>query len=195
VIDKVWVKSSGANGIDVVDSGSWVTDWFLLDSAVEASGGSAIYLQNAAGWLIRGNHVYGVGEHGIYAGRCYGTTVEGNYIEQFGSTGASGTTYYGVYASLQGSAASTVNGNKIFMFGGTGNSANLDYIGVKGNYGVTQATVSGNTILGHSGNTEVGLNYQLGAATSLYVASTGNSIQKVHTIKTIGTGVTVDTGQ
>jgi parallel beta-helix repeat protein len=195
VIDKVWVKSSGANGIDVVDSGSWVTDWFLLDSAVEASGGSAIYLQNAAGWLIRGNHVYGVGEHGIYAGRCYGTTVEGNYIEQFGSTGASGTTYYGVYASLQGSAASTVNGNKIFMFGGTGNSANLDYIGVKGNYGVTQATVSGNTILGHSGNTEVGLNYQLGAATSLYVASTGNSIQKVHTISTIGTGVRVDTGQ
>lgn len=195
VIDDVWVKSSGANGIDVVDPGSWVTDWWLLDSAVQDSAQSAIYLQNCAGWMVRGNHVYGVGKDGIHASRCYGSSIEGNYIEQFGSSGGSGNTYYGIVATLQGSAASVVSGNKIFMFGGTANSANLRYIDVQGNYGATQASVTGNTILGHNGTTETGLTYLLGGATSLHVSSTGNSITLVATPTSIGNGVTVDAGQ
>jgi hypothetical protein len=195
VIDEVWVKSSGANGIDVVDPGSWVTDWWLLDNAVQDSAESAIYLQNCAGWMVRGNHVYGVGKDGIHASRCYGSSIEGNYIEQFGSAGGSGNTYYGIVATLQGSAASVISGNKIFMFGGTGNAANLLYIDVQGNYGVTQASVTGNTILGHGGATETGLSYLLGGATSLYVSTTGNSVQLVHTPIAVGAGVTTDAGR
>lgn len=195
VIDAVWVKSSGANGIDVVDPGSWVTDWWLLDSAVQDSAESAIYLQNCAGWVVRGNHVYGVGKDGIHASRCYGSSIEGNYIEQFGSSGGAGNTFYGIVATLQGSAASVVSGNKVFMFGGAANSANLRYIDVQGNYGATQASVIGNTILGHNGGTETGLTYLLGGASSLHVSSTGNSVILVATPENVGAGVTLDAGR
>jgi parallel beta-helix repeat protein len=195
VIDDVWVKSSGANGIDVVDPGSWVTDWWLLDNAVQDSAQSAIYLQNCAGWMVRGNHVYGVGKDGIHASRCYGSSIEGNYIEQFGSSGGSGNTYYGIVATLQGSAASVVSGNKVFMFGGTANGASLRYIDVQGNYGATQASVIGNTILGHNGPTETGLTYLLGGASSLHVSSTGNSVMLVAAPINLGEGVTLDAGR
>ena len=195
VIDKVWVNNSGANGIHVVDSGDSITDWFLLDSAVQDSGASAIYLGNAAGWMVRGNHAYGVQNHGILASRCYGTTIEGNYIEQFGTAGGTGNTWYGIIASLAGSAASVISGNKIFMFQGVANSANLLYLDVTGHDGADQATVSGNTIFGHNGSTEVGLTYTLGSGSSIYIATTGNSVQNVATPITIGTSVTTNAGR
>jgi parallel beta-helix repeat protein len=195
VIDKVWVNHSGANGIHVVDSGDAITDWFLLDSAIQDSGASAIYLGNAAGWMVRGNHVYGVQNNGILASRCYGTTIEGNYIEQFGTAGGTGNTWYGIIASLAQNAASVISGNKIFMFQGVANSANLLYLDVTGHDGADQATVSDNTIFGHNGSTETGLTYTLGSGTSIYIASTGNSVQNVATPITVGTGVTKDAGR
>jgi hypothetical protein len=195
VIDKVWVNHSAANGIHVVDSGDAITDWFLLDSAVQDSGASAIYLGNAAGWMVRGNHVYGVQNDGILASRCYGTTIEGNYIEQFGTAGGTGATWYGIIASLAGSAASVISGNKIFMFQGVANSANLLYLDVTGHDGVDQATVSDNTILGHNGSTEVGLTYTLGSGSSIYIATTGNSVQNVATPITIGPSVVTNAGR
>jgi hypothetical protein len=195
VIDKVWVNNSGADGIHVVDSGDSVTDWFLLDSAVQDSGATGIYLGNAAGWLVRGNHLYGVQENGILASRCFGTTIEGNYIEQFGTAGGAGNTWYGIIASLAGSAASVISGNKVFMFQGGSNPANLLYIDVTGHDGVGQATVSDNTILGHNGPTEAGLTYTLGSGSSVYVATIGNSVQLVATPLTVGTGVVTNSGQ
>jgi hypothetical protein len=66
-ISNVFVTSTGAIGIHVVDDGTSVTDWSLLDSWVANSGQSAIYLGNAAGWTVRGNHVFGVHQQGIFA--------------------------------------------------------------------------------------------------------------------------------
>jgi hypothetical protein len=195
VIENVWVKASGSNGIEVSDSSGHITDWFLLDSAVEASTNSAIYLGNAAGWLLRGNHIYGVGKDGILASHCYGTTIQDSYIEQFGTSGGSGNTWYGIIASLSDSAASVISGNKIFMFQGTTNAANLIYIAVTGHDGFDQATVSGNTILGHSAATETGLSYTLGSGTSMFISTTGNSVQRVGTPITVGTSVTTNAGR
>ena len=195
-IDNVWVKASGANGIEVSDpNGGHVTDWFLLDSAIEASTNSAIYLGNAAGWLLRGNHIYGVGHDAILASHCFGTTIQDSYIEQFGTSGGSGNTWYGIIASLSDSAASVISGNKVFMFQGGTNTANLIYIAVTGHDGFDQATVSGNTILGHSAATETGLSYTLGSGTSMFISTTGNSVQRVGTPLTIGASVTTNAGR
>lgn len=196
VVDNVWVKASGSNGIEVSDpSGGHITDWFLLDSAVEASTNSAIYLGNAAGWLLRGNHIYGVGKDGILASHCFGTTIQDTYIEQFGTIGGSGNTWHGIIASLSDSAASVISGNKIFMFHGTANAANLISIAVTGYNGFDQATVSGNTILGHSAATETGLSYTLGSGTSMFISTTGNSVQRVGTPLFIGASVTTNAGR
>jgi hypothetical protein len=54
------VTNCGAIGIHVVDDSTSVTDWSLLDSWAANSGESTIYLGDAAGWTVRGNHVYGV---------------------------------------------------------------------------------------------------------------------------------------
>jgi hypothetical protein len=59
-ISNIFVTNSGSVGIHVVDPGNSVTDWSLLDSWVAYSGQSAIYMDNAAGWTARGNHVYGI---------------------------------------------------------------------------------------------------------------------------------------
>src|SRR6185312_12509138 len=90
-INNVFIHDVSGNGINVVDTGNSVTDTDVLDSWLGGIGQSGINLQNAAGWKIRGNHLYGIGENAIYANRCFGTAIEGNYIEDFGDAGGSST--------------------------------------------------------------------------------------------------------
>jgi parallel beta-helix repeat protein len=98
-------QADGANLPALVASGTWQSNatvagtpvriadmtldgnWDLLDCRVASSGQSGIYLENAAFWKLKGNHVYGVGQHAIYAHRCWSTTIADNYIEGFGETG------------------------------------------------------------------------------------------------------------
>ncbi|AGL13704.1 hypothetical protein L083_0194 [Actinoplanes sp. N902-109] len=175
-----FVTGSGGNGIYVQDSGNSVTDWNLTDNWIASSGGNGIRTENAAGWTIERNHVYGVGGTGIDADRLFATSIGDNYIEDFNTNG--------IGVTVQGDAASTISGNRIFHFSGSGTT----YLAVRQvNYGAGQIAVVGNTIRG--AGTGVGLSYQQGG-NSLTVTSTGNLVTGVTTARSVGSGVTVTSG-
>jgi hypothetical protein len=180
-IANLQINRSGGSGVYVEDTGNSVTDWQLADNYIADTGGDGIHLDNAAGWMIRGNHIYGVGgDNALYAGRMFGSSITDNYIEHFGTTG--------IYATVQGDAASTISGNRVFKFGGgTGT-----FIHVHGNYANPHLVVTGNAIRGNGEG--VGLDYQLGGAESMVVTSTGNQVSEVTVQRQVGEGVTLDAG-
>ncbi|MGA3091941.1 MAG: right-handed parallel beta-helix repeat-containing protein [Terriglobales bacterium] len=188
-ISNVFVTNSGSVGIHVVDPGNSVTDWSLLDSWVAYSGQSAIYMDNAAGWTVRGNHVYGIQQHAIFANSCWATSIDENYIEDFGGSGGSNT-WYGIACTVGGGAASGINGNKVFMFAKEPANGDYVFIGVpQVNYGAGIINVVGNTILGANGRHDTGLSYLLNGGTDLKVLSSNNNVQGVHTARSVGAGV------
>jgi hypothetical protein len=84
VVWRLFIHDVGSNGFSVSDngtSGNNLTDGWLLDNTIVNPGGSAITMDNSAGWVIRGNHVYHVPGSGIAAGRSYGTTIDSNLSE------------------------------------------------------------------------------------------------------------------
>lgn len=178
-IRNVFITDSGADGIRVEDSGNTVTDWNLLDNWISNSGGTAINMDNAAGWVVERNHVYGDGAAGISASRLFATSISDNYIEDFNTSG--------ITATVQGGAASVIMGNRIFQFRGTGTTF-LDVTQV--NYGTGEIAVTGNVIRG--AGTGTGLSYNRGS-NQLTVTSTGNLVQNVATPRSVGTGVTLAT--
>jgi hypothetical protein len=94
---------------------SWhtpVTDWNILDNWIASSGGSGINMDNAAGWVVERNHLYGDGAAGISASRLFASSISDNYIEDFNTSG--------ITATVQGDAASVISGNRIFPFSGSG---------------------------------------------------------------------------
>jgi hypothetical protein len=194
-ISNVFVEHSGKHGIFVEDTGNSVTDWNLIDNWVSNSGQSAIHLDNGAGWVVERNHVYGVGKHGIYVNRTFGTSIADNYVEDFGQMATAGT-YYGIVATVQGSAGTTIHGNRVFNFKGEKAGSTYRYLGISQvNYGTGLASVTGNTIRGTGSAGSTGLHYSKGNGTALDVASTGNNVINVGTERYVGSAVTVDAGQ
>jgi len=188
-IDNVFVTNSGGTGIHVVDNSNGVTDWSLLDSWVAASGQSAIYLGNAAGWTVRGNHVYGVQQHAIFGFGCWATTIDGNYIEDFGRAGGSNT-WYGIACDVGGGATTIISNNKVNMFTTEPSSGDFVFIGVPVvNYGSGIANVVGNTVVGANGDRDTGLSYQINGGAGLEVLSHSNLVSAVHTPRSLGKGV------
>jgi hypothetical protein len=166
----------------------------LLDSWVASSGQSAIYMDNAAGWTVRGNHLYGIQQNALFANRCYATTIDANYIEDFGGAGGS-STWYGIACTVQGGAASVISGNRVFMLTTEPPSARFIYIGVPQiNYGIGQINVTDNSIRGAGSSTDTGLDYQLNGGNGLNVLSSGNNVQAVHTDRAVGRGVKLVVG-
>jgi hypothetical protein len=187
-ISNVFVTNSGSVGIHIVDPGNSVTDWSLLDSWVANSGQSAIYMDNAAGWTVRGNHVYGIQQHAIFANSCWATSIDQNYIEDFGGSGGSNT-WYGIACTVGGGAASVISGNKVFMFTKEPASGDFVFIGVpQVNYGTGVINVVCNTILGANGRHDTGLSYLLNGGVGLEVLSS-NNVRDVHTARSVGAGV------
>ena len=175
------INRSGGNGIFVEDTGNSVTDWQLQDSYIASTGDAGIRMENAAGWIIRGNHIYGVeGGPALWAERLYGSSISDNYIEDFVGTGILGT--------VQGGSATTITNNRIFQDDGEAGT----FLHVAGNYGDAKVAVTGNTIRGEGAG--IGLDYQKGNADSLEVASTGNLVTEVTTQRQVGEGVTVTEG-
>jgi hypothetical protein len=181
------IHDSGARGVHVEDveteeedTGNSVTDWQLLDNWIGGAGTDGIGVDNAAGWLVRGNHVYDVGGVALWAERLFGSSITDNYLEDFVTSG--------IRVSVQGDAASTVSGNRVFDFsGGTGT-----FLETRVNYGTGNLAVIGNSLRGNG--TGVGLDYQLGAGAGLVVTSTGNLVTEVATPRRVGAGVTVTAG-
>lgn len=80
----LFVTDNGGDGIRIEDVKGSVTDSLILNSWIANSGKSAIFMDDAAGWQVINNHLYGVQQHAVYANRCFGTTIADNYIESFG---------------------------------------------------------------------------------------------------------------
>ncbi len=181
-ISNVFIEDVNGSGINVVDTGNSITDWDVIDTWIGTTGWHGIYLANAAGWKVRGNHLYNIGRDAIYANRCWATTIDGNYIEDFGNAGASAANYGIACAMTTGNIASTIIGNKVFMLKPLMNSTTYRYIGVPAiNYaGSATINVVDNVIVGNntSTNNEAGLYYSTwcpcGGGTTLNVFSNNN---------------------
>jgi hypothetical protein len=190
-ISNCFIDRSGANGIRIVDTGNSVTDWDLLDCWIANSGESAIAMDHAAGWKIRGNHLYGVQQHAIFARRCWGTTIADNYIENFGETGGGENAWYGIACTMQGGAASVIEGNKVFRFNRT-TTGKFIYIGIpQVNSGTGVLSVVNNVIRGANGENDTGLSYQAGRGERLMVLSANNHVQSAGTPRFVGDKVTL----
>ena len=189
--DNNFISNSGRYGFEVDDSGNSVTDGFLDDNLIAQSGLDGIHLDNAAGWDISGNHLYGNTWNGIHADRLYGTTISNNYIEDFGHQGSG--TWSGITATVQGGIGFTIFNNKIFNHLGESAGAKYLYLHITGtNYGTGYLSVTGNVIVGDR-SSDVGLAFD-GRSNKLIVASSGNEVGHVGTVKRSSPSVTETAG-
>lgn len=188
-----FINNSGRHGV-YVESG--VTDWNLLDNWIAFSGVDGLRLEDVAGWVIERNHIYGVPRHAIYANHLFGTSISDNYIEGFGETGQAGT-WYGIYATVQGGAASTISDNRIFNFGingpGKNPASNYYYLATTVNYETGILAVTGNTIRGMGFAHETGLRFT-GGNHQLVVTSANNAVVDVETPRFTDNSVTLSPG-
>lgn len=181
------VRQSGGIGIHVQDpspSTQSVTDGFILDCIVDTTGAEGIYIGSAAGWLVRGNHIYGASNTAIYLDRGGFTRVEGNYIETWG-TNASAGTYCGIMCGGDGSSELGASGGMIFanntMFysGGAASGSSIRGIRVDVSTGVTgHVAIVGNSLSGATqatGSRGIRLTNQA-AGTTLVAQLAGNVV-------------------
>jgi hypothetical protein len=189
--DDDFIQNSGAYGFDVFDQGNSVTDGFFDDNQVAVSGKDAVHLDNAAGWNISGNHVYGVKQNAIYTDRMFGSTVADNYVEDFGDGQTSGQ-WFGIQTGVQGGAGSTISGNKVFNDGGETAGASYVYLAAQADAANAYLSSTGNVVVGDE-KSDVGLYYGGGNA-NLVVASAGNEVTGVGTAEQKDGNVTVSSG-
>jgi hypothetical protein len=179
VFRRLFIHDVGSHGFNVSDdgsSGNHLTDSWLLDNTIADPGGSAITMDNSAGWVIRGNHVYHVPGSGIAAGRSFGTTIDSNFVENFGVGGSAGTNYYGIQCKEESGPGSVISNNKIFQIGGQG-SGTFYFINVNLVGGTSYVNAIGNLLTGASSN-DTGLYFEntAGTGTMLNYLSTGNQV-------------------
>lgn len=192
-IENNFVWHTGGHGIYVEDPVNSVTDWWLVGNWVSDAGIDSIHLENAAGWAIDRNHVYGSQQHGINAERLFATSISNNYIEpSFGQ--ADNGIFYGIRTTVQDGRPSTISGNRVRASEFDANST-YRYIGVaRVNFGTGVVSVTGNALRGAGTSTGTGLDYRKGSGTALEVTSTGNAVHNVNTPIFAGSGVTVSAG-
>ena len=188
-----FISNSGRYGFEVFDSGNSVTDGYLVDNQIASSAQDAIHLDNAAGWNISGNHLYGDAGNAIYVNRLYGTTVYGNHIEDFGLGQNSGT-WYGITGTAQGGVGSTIFNNTIGNSNSETAGARYVYIAVtQTNYGTGYLSVTGNIILAVRPD-DVGFFFS-GGPHKLVVASSGNEVAHTGIVSRHGSNVTQTRGK
>ena len=187
--DNNFISNSGRYGFEVYDSRNSVTDGFLDNNLIAHSGLDGIHLDNAAGWNVSGNHLYGNAWNGIFANRLYATTISSNYIEGFGRRQSSGI-WCGITATVQGPRGSTIFGNKIFNVSEAG--AKYIYIRITRTSNTGYLTVIGNIIRGDQ-SSDVGLAFD-GGSNKLIVASSGNLVAQVGTVSSVARSATVTGG-
>lgn len=187
-----FISDNGHYGIEVRDPGNAVTDGFATDNQIANSGKDGMYLQNAEGWVISGNHLYGTGGNGIDAERLFAATISDNYVEDFGATARSGT-WYGITGSAQGGLGSVITGNKVFNDTGEEPGVSYVYIAITTtNYGTGYLSVSGN-VIATLVRSDIAF-YFNGAPHTLVVASAGNQVSGPGTPRTLGHAVTLNPG-
>lgn len=189
-----FITGSGGHGILIEDSQNAVTDWILSDNWIASSGKDGIHLENAAGWYIERNHIYGVPQNAIYANRLWASSISNNYIEGFGEGEKSGT-WHGIYATIQGGAASTIANNRIMNFNEEKHdSSQYRYLSLRVRYDTGMVIVSGNVIRSKGAPKGTGIYYEASANTKLIVSSFGNLIEDTTVPRFVGKNVIIDTG-
>ncbi len=88
-----WSEGGAASSI--------TTDGFFVNNIVDTITGNGVYIQNAAGWHIAGNHLYGIQKSGIVAEVCWATRITDNQVESYASS-TTHAVYYGIYALCYG---------------------------------------------------------------------------------------------
>jgi Right handed beta helix region len=186
-----FISNSGHYGFAVIDPVNAVTDGFFTDNQVADSGADAVYLQNAEGWNISGNHLYGDSEDGIEAQRLYGTTIASNYIEDFG-TGQQSGTWYGITGTVQDGPGSVFLGNKVFSNGEQAGAGHVYIAVTTANSGTGHLSVYANVVQ-TSASTDQAFFFN-GAPNHLVVAYAANQVSGPGAVRTIGDGVTINSG-
>lgn len=187
-----FVTGSGEYGFAVIDPVNAVTDGFLTDNQIADSGSDGVDLQNAEGWNISGNHLYGDGGDGINASRLYGTTISSNYIEDFG-VGRQAGTWYGIAGTTQAGPGSVLLGNKVFNLPGEHGGARHGYIAITmTNSGTGNLSVYGNVIETVAKADQAF--YFNGAPHPLVVASGANQVSGPGTPRVLAGDVSISSG-
>jgi hypothetical protein len=190
--DDNFISHSGDYGFEVTDTRTAVTDGYLEANQIESSGRDAIYLQTASGWDVSGNHLYGNAQDGITASGLYGTTIADNYIEDFGARQHAGT-WYGIAGTVTGGVGSTIARNELSNDLGEAPGASHVYIAIIQAHGGTgYLSVTGNVIVGATQG-DVGFSFS-GNPGKLVVASAGNEVAGVGTVRRSGPGVSLTSG-
>jgi hypothetical protein len=143
---------------------------------------------------VERNHIYGVPQNAIYAARLFATSIADNYIEGFGESDKPGT-WHGIFASVQGEAASTIAHNRIFNFQQeTETKSSYRYVAITVNYGTGVAVVTGNAIRGKGTPRGIGLHFSADGDRKLMLTSTGNAVNDVATERYVDANVTLKAG-
>lgn len=178
-IANCFIERAGRHGIFVEDTQNAVTDWILTDNWIASSGVDGIHMDNAAGWFVQRNHVYGVPQHAILARRAFATSICDNYIEGFGESEEAGQ-WCGIYATLQGGIGSTIANNRIFNFGGeTQKQSQYRYLAVTANYGTAMVVVANNVIRGGGTPRGTAMHYRASGDRKLLLTSNDNAAADV----------------
>jgi hypothetical protein len=186
-----FISNSGQYGFAVIDPVNAVTDGFFTDCQVADSGSGGVHLQNAEGWNITGNHLYGDGGDGIDAERLYGTTIASNYIEDFG-TGRQAGTWYGITGTAQDGPGSVILGNKVFNSGERAGARHVYIAVTAANSGTGHLSVSANVVQTVAGSDQA-FSFT-GAPHQLVVASAANQVSGPGASRVTGGGVTITAG-
>jgi hypothetical protein len=189
-----FITHSGGHGIHIEDTQNAVTDWILCDNWIASSGKDGIHMDNAAGWYVERNHIYGVPQNAIHAERLWASSISDNYIEGFGEGDTAGT-WHGIYASIQGGAASTIADNRIMNFREEKHESSLfRYLSLRVRYDTGMVVVTGNSIRSKGVPRGTGLYYDAPVHTRLVVTSCGNVIRDVIKKRHVGVNVILDGG-
>lgn len=165
-----WIRSSTAYGFYVNDPspGNSVTDGMFSGNWV-SGGTDAIHMDNAAGWFIQNNHIYGESGAGIYMARMFATTVTGNEVADW--------TGYGIEGTVQGNGAqgSVVASNGVYQHvdGTVGSPGTAIYL-TSNSSSDCYVSVTGNTIIStNNGSGSYGIE---GSGSGLTFVSSGNLV-------------------
>lgn len=142
------IDNTGGYGFYVNDSASKVTDGRLIDCDISGNTLASIKINSAAGWQVKGNHLYGSLDYALAVDHCFATIVSNNYIEPFG---------YAPQSAFVGGIAATLNGGSLALIC-TGNhlsaseistSTTWQYLAVTGASSVdTSCIIANNRIRG-----------------------------------------------
>jgi hypothetical protein len=134
-----YVIQTGKAGIYVDGNVGILTDGYCVDNIVGNPVEEGIYINKAAGWIIKGNHVYGPEKHGIIAANGGNTIVSGNAVQDWGIS-VSTSTYYGIYAdTITDLWSTTVTGNNLQVTDAN-SVAGTTYEGIRVGFGTGVST-------------------------------------------------------